>query len=132
MATFLPVASVLATKTIPDALLFRSSSKVRTHPCPTFLIFAYIDDGSSELTTDRSLSMIWASFMVLILRSTGREGVGAFVAGVVAVPPVSVGFTRCVAGAALAAAGGTLDSMGFAGGAAGGRGGPGALRSAVS
>jgi hypothetical protein len=115
----LPVASVFATKTIPEA------------PCPTFLILAYIDDGSSELTTDRSLSMIWASFIVLIRRSTARDEGGGAVAGVVVVPLLSVGFARCWAGTGLTG-GATFGSEGFAAGATGGRGGAGALRSEAS
>jgi hypothetical protein len=52
-----------------------------THPWPTFLMVAYIVEGSSALTTDRSLSMIWASLMVLIRRSTCLEGAGFAAAG---------------------------------------------------
>lgn len=81
-ATFLPFSSVLATKTIPDAL--RSLVKMvpsgdtgdtaATHPWPTFRIFEYSWDGSFALTTDRSFSIICTSFIVLILFSIVGPG----------------------------------------------------------
>ncbi len=75
--------------------------------------------------------MIWASFIVLILRSTARDEGGGAVAGVVVVPLLSAGLARCWAGAGLVG-GATFGSEGFAGGATGGRGGGGALRSEAS
>lgn len=77
--------------------------------------------------------MIWASFMVLIRRSTGREGVGAAVVDVDVGPAPSEGLARDGAGDAFITAGAVaLVSGVFAAVAACKRGGGGALRSAAS
>lgn len=72
-----------------------------TYPWPTFLMVAYMVDGSSELTTERSFSIICASLIVLMRRSTCLEGAGFGAAAVGGL--VSVGLAREADGAASAA-----------------------------